>query len=504
MSDDHTLCCSSNTIYVFDKGISTRRIVIFVSWISITFSLCLIFASIGIWIFSSFPNRNLGLLSFKCHVPYEVPSIALNLVVTVCTECAGMMHATSLRFALFRENRITYNSNLRLLTGSDEKSMNSTVINALMTLLLILSYASSSFFYQEVWDGTETPACGVLAIPAIVLGISIFLQTCISLFALRDTEILTWSTSPFDTIPAFLSMHNHQSFAKHYPFSESRVCMCAVCASPVAKKPMNHQPSAWDTRRGVRISIYLLWSLGIACMIWGTWVYIFDPDDVHLWQFIPSPDDDGDIAVAGGATSFTTWFSLYAVMVVTQGGLTLGLHCAELVAGVVRDETIWRQASEDGTNSHFYSWLCALCSDNRICVFCLDNWLYVVLLFAKAFLHWIFGLGVEIWTFVGDGNDYSGLIGFFFAQIFYLGFGVFILATIFTVAARHHPKGAKPATYGHIATILYLVDDWQEIKSWGQKDDGPACHEGTNTEPLLDAGNDRYRGWVARRTRAYV
>jgi len=64
------------------------------------------------------------------------------------------------------------------------------------------------------------------------------------------------------------------------------------------------------------------------------------------------------------------------------------------------------------------------------------------------------------------------------AQILYLGVGLFIIAAIFTVAARHHPKGAQPATYGDIRTLLRLVDDWQQVMYWGHKDDGPPCHAG--------------------------
>jgi len=262
--------------------------------------------------------------------------------------------------------------------------MNSPTINTIMAVLLILSYASSSFFYQDIgqliWPGTE--ACAVLAIPAIVLGISIFLQACISLFALHDTDILTWSTSPFDTIPALLSMHDHQSLEKYYPFPDRCACMSAVGMPPRARKPLDRQPSAWDTRRGVRVSMYLLWGLGFACMVWGGWVYAVLPQS--SWQFIPSPDNLGEEAINGdnqstrSGISFATWLSLYSVMIVTQGGLTLGLHCAEIVAGVVRDEILWRRASKPGgINPSFNSWMYS---------FNFSNWLHIVLLLAKPVL----------------------------------------------------------------------------------------------------------------------
>ncbi|KAG2127691.1 hypothetical protein DEU56DRAFT_758577 [Suillus clintonianus] len=426
MSDDHTLCCQfsePNTVEIFDKGSFTRRIVIFGSLISVIFSLGILFTGVGIWIISLSQHRAHGLMYFTCHAPHEVLSIGLNVVVTFCTECAGVMHSTSLRFALFQEYRAQYNSNLRLLTGSDEKSMNSAAINAIMTILLILSYASSSFFYQQIFDyDSGILECGVQAIPAIVLGICMLLQTCISLFALRNAQILTWSTSPCDTIPALLSMHDHRSLEKYYSFPDSYAC---------SRTSLDRQPSAWDTRRGVRVS--------------GTWVWRFVPNPYPSWQFIPSELAQASVgdSVGGDATSFTTWFSLYAVMVVTQGGLTFGLHCAELVAGVIRDERLWRRrVPKGGTNSSSRSWLYA---------FCLDNWLYAVLLFAKPILP----------------------------------LGLLVVAVVFTLAARHHPKGAQPVTYGHIKTILHLMDS----EVLGDKDGGP-CHVGTSKEPLLDGNED--------------
>jgi hypothetical protein len=372
----------------FDKGLSTRRLVIFGSVFSILVGLVFITGGVYIWIFTlSGQNHVHGLLYFKCHVPYEVPGLALNLIVTVCTECAGVVHSMTLRFALFQERRATYNSNLRLLTGSDEKPMNSATINGLMTLLLIISYASSSFFYQDLGQSIwSDEACGVMAIPAIVLGISIFLQTCISLFALWDIKIPTWSTSPFDTIPALRSIHRPECLKKHYLFTDPCIC---VGTPPDATKPVreNSQPSAWNTRKGVRMAIYLLWGLAIACMFWGLWVYLILPEDSsHSWTFFPGPYNYGEDAINGDywlnqhGITFATWLSLYALMVITQGGLTLGLHCAELVAGVVRDETIWRGREEglnSGINSSFRS---------RFRAFSLRNWLYIVLFCAKPVL----------------------------------------------------------------------------------------------------------------------
>lgn len=476
MSDDDTF-----TKDAFDNGSFNRRLIIFGSVFSILVGLGFIAGGVYIWILaSSSQNHVHGLLYFKCHLSYEIPGLALNLIVTICTECAGAVHSRTLLFALFQERRATYNSNLRLLTGSDTKVMNSATINGLMTLLLIISYSSSSFFYQDlgqfIWSDE---ACGVLAIPAIILGISIFLQTIISLLALRAIEIPTWSTSPFDTIKAFRSIHCPQCLKKHYLFADP----CTCISPPLnATKPTDPQLSAWNARKGVRMAIRLLWGLAITCMLWGLWVYLIVPEgSKHSWAFFPGWDNYGEDAINGDyfltqqGITFATWLSLYALMVITQGGLTLGLHCAELVASVVRDETIWRSGkreSNSGKKSSFIS---------RFYEFQLCNRLHIVLFCAKPFLHWLFGLAVEIiiyqqvtGTQVLDG--YTVGMSFYFAQIFYLGFGLFIIAIIFTLAARYHPKGAQLATYGHIKTLLNLDDsDKQETQTCSHMDGGP-CH----------------------------
>ncbi|KAG2068790.1 hypothetical protein BDR04DRAFT_1102719 [Suillus decipiens] len=405
-----------------------------------------------------------GLLHFQCRVSHEVPSLALNLIVTACTECAGVVHSRTLRFALFQERRARYNSNLRLLTGSDTKPMNSALINGLMTFLLIISYSSSSFLYRDLY---QNEICGVLAIPAMVLGISIFLQTCISLFALRGIEIPTWNTSPFDTIPALRRIHHPQCLREYHLFADP--CTC-VGMPPDATK-LHPLPSAWNTRKGVRVAIYLLWGLGVACMFWGLWVYLIFPES--SWAIFPGAYNPGEVAIIGEESlsqtgnssnltgiSLGTWLSIYTLMVISQGGVTLGLHCAELVADVVRDETIWRRGKQ-GSNSRINSSF-----SSRFCAFWLCNWLNIVLFCAKPFLHWLFGLAVEIYVVftITIGYLYNAEMSFYFAQIFYLGFGLFGIATVFTLAACHHPKGAKPTTYGHIKTLLDL-DDGKETQS---------------------------------------
>ena len=58
------------------------------------------------------------------------------------------------------------------------------------------------------------------------------------------------------------------------------------------------------------------------------------------------------------------------------------------------------------------------------------------------------------------------------------GFGTFI--------ARYRGTGPQPVAYGHVQTIIDLIDSWHEEMHWGHKseDDESVCHAGTSNETL--------------------
>jgi len=53
--------------------------------------------------------------------------------------------------------------------------------------------------------------------------------------------------------------------------------------------------------------------------------------------------------------------------------------------------------------------------------------------------------------------------------------------TIITVVATHRPWSSQPATYGHLPTLVNLVDEWCETMFWGHKGNG---HAGTSYKHL--------------------
>ncbi|KAG2355566.1 hypothetical protein BDR07DRAFT_1425709 [Suillus spraguei] len=168
-------------------------------------------------------------------------------------------------------------------------------------------------------------------------------------------------------------------------------------------------------------------------------------------------------------------------MAVIQGPLTLGLHCSELIANVIRDERQWRFATgrkglRTATNPVKTIFTHPIC---------------LVLFVTKPFLHWMFGLSFNTYPFAMQGQLSNIEVRMYNAQIWNLSIALFIFACFFTFVAMRRPRGPQPAAYGHVQTLANLVDEWSPVMWWGHKEDGiPYCHAGTSDHPLPDVKMD--------------
>lgn len=129
----------------------------------------------------------------------------------------------------------------------------------------------------------------------------------------------------------------------------------------------------------------------------------------------------------------------------------MALHCAELLVNLSRDEGTHRQLiSAGGTDAHYNS-VVAACT----------SWQTITLFGLKSGVHWLFGLSINVSFRLG--------ITMFPVQIFYLslisasmaGFGAFL--------AFRRSSGPLPAAFGHVQTIMDLVDVWPKSRRmyWG-------------------------------------
>ncbi|KAG1739861.1 uncharacterized protein EDB91DRAFT_1053706 [Suillus paluster] len=461
----------------YDRGLTSRRYTLVgIAGSSIISCFCII---AGIVIMGSNKEGNgAAQMTLSSNLQKEMLVLMINLIVTLCTESIGFMHGISLRSALASESRLRFNSNLRLLTAARGWSNpNGSLLNGIMAVLLIISYNSASLViitlnYGTHWSTGET-SVSITGLPLLLLGVALLLQTVIALSGMRAVQILTWSSSPFDLTAALV----HHTQLTLVPFR----CMRGVSdldAEGGPARPSEAQPSAWRAHPSIRKVIISLWGLVIACAGYAVLImYIWHKFDggmestpvltMKSWLFFPSEQSN---AVVYYLPFWGWWWILFFVnLAFVQGPITLGLHCSELIANVIRDERQWTCATgREGLRT---------ATNPLKPIFA--NPLNLVLLVTKPALHWMFGLSFTLFGTAGPRTLETVSIFMFTAQIWNLCMALFIFACLFTLVALFRPRGPQPAAYGHLQTLANLVDEWSPVMWWGHKEDGISyCHAG--------------------------
>jgi hypothetical protein len=140
----------------------------------------------------------------------ELAPLGLNILVTICNDITGYMHTVSLRWALQKESRLTFNSNLRLFTSARQSKANAWYTNLMMAIFMVMRYASTSLlFFREAKGGLLPPnkitfICGYAA---ITLAIAILGQaTIVSICLPSLLKVPTWSSDPLEIAAACISL----------------------------------------------------------------------------------------------------------------------------------------------------------------------------------------------------------------------------------------------------------------------------------------------------------
>ena len=347
-----------STFHPYNRGGTSRIIALGGLVISVLFSICSIAVGTCIAIYKPHGIFNIVLAQHNASET-ELLALTLNLIVTACTESIGFVHAKSLQYALASESRLHFNTNLRLFTAVRRKrwtSPNGVLFNTLMAILLIMSYVSSSLVFASVQYPSRSTL--ILAPAVIMLGVTLLLQAVIAYAGVRNVQIITWSSSPFDTTAALL--HNDQLA----PVSGQ--CMRDVLESRLdlgPKTPTELQRSAWKAHPTIKATIILLWSIVPACVMWsgivlgvGSKYGLFQNlqgehhKGIESWSLLPnSQTSTAYVSLAlSGTWFFFGWCMSLITIIVIQSALTMGLHCSEVISNVVRDETAWRRATSKG------------------------------------------------------------------------------------------------------------------------------------------------------------
>ena len=423
------------------------------------------------------------------------------IIVTFCSESVGLLHATSLRWALWREGRLKFNTNLRLMTQASSSLPNHWIVNLYFMLVTALAYAASGQIFSVYHPTQIDPGFiddanllnlgfSVQALALMVFGL--FSQTIIatwSFFSIRH-HVLTWSNNPLNNALTCahqgLEHHLDRSLLSYHKYCDT------LDARLQGREPQLRQSSMAESRQSAIIVVILLWAIVISTLILASCTYGLGKPSQSLGA--------GGLLQQGKAITFpqswsssanTRWtggMKTLAFRLATQLLFTLSLHSTELLVNATRDERAWRKATRwSATDLHPAEptverriarlirmkgkWLTsakgAQVNSNAVKDAC-SSWETIVLFISKFTVHWSFNESLQI-NFNNDGSASVMMWANALLLVVALIFSVAVLAT-FLCFRRF--RGPQPVAYGHLQTLVDLVDDWgieRESLYWGDK-----------------------------------
>lgn len=425
---------------------------------------------------------------------YLIP-LALNLLITICTDSLGFIQTASLRWSLQQDGVLMYNSNLRLLTATKRNPAHRWYINVVSAFCASVCYAATPIL--STWGSDrDRDSRGLYWIPQgiiiVYLGLAIMGQAALATWCLflNLKSIPTWSSNPLNTTLACLELDFQRQRGR---------CLMSVHQSQqsaITKYPYTRQPSAGEVSHFAAPIVHWLWVLTVVALFWGI-AMVLSVELVKKNMYDTSLTDFGfgmweSARLSISERIYKLWYShglIFAldppvlpefsinarnsihicILMLVHGPLVFGLHCIEMLVNVSRDEGLWRRAaSKDGVQSEYNAISAALRSPQTVLLF-----------LGKAAAHWCIGQSFNII----NGRIFNVMTG----PVFLLTAVLALLAYFGKRLAYDRPKGPQPATYGHIQTLADLIDVWSETMYWGDKGAIPGSnirHAGTLHEPL--------------------
>ncbi|QDS71948.1 hypothetical protein FKW77_000927 [Venturia effusa] len=242
--------------------------------------------------------------------------------------------------------------------------------------------------------------------------------------------------------------------------------------------PLRRQLGMKDLSPRTKVLTKTIWFVSALVAIWtvivagvgrrtGTCSAAYVRDTAHALNFIGIWQNYCQIIIRAWKDAYTErrdWLGLIVHSVIF-GIICLGLHCAEVLTEMARDEAIWRRATTIGaslklgsTKSTALSWQC---------------W---ILFIFKCIVPWIFGYALD--------TTLSIIMNLL--PILTIAALLLLLALLAEFLVCHRPRGSQPATFGNVEALVSLIDDWQDGKIfWGDK--------GAVTETIRKAGTSGQR-----------
>ena len=143
----------------------------------------------------------------------EILPLGFTVIIAILTDVLSYAHSVSLRWALQREGRLHYNSNLRQFTSTKVCKSNRWPTNVLSAVFLITSYTAANGALYVYKDG-NAKYISLNAVAFMALGFALIGQICIALWSLHgaDKWVHSWSSNPLNA--ALASLNKGQSLRR--------------------------------------------------------------------------------------------------------------------------------------------------------------------------------------------------------------------------------------------------------------------------------------------------
>ena len=396
----------------------------------------------------------------------EMLVLAQNIVITVCSDSVGYIHSLSLRWSLLRSRKLDFNSNLRLFQRST--GPNAWYSNLIVSGGIIVTYGASAMTLQADFD--DCTAFRILGTAWIILGCGLAVQAAVASWAVSDHHNWpTWSSDAMDVAAACVCYR----MVLHRP-GRGMQGLDQHDESPRPNPPLLHQPAAFRSHKQIRRVLSVMWVIVSLLVIYIATLFIYLLRRYSHWvaegrlntsDFWFSLESDASTMIgillsnAALNSDGSRWLPqdfawVFTLLCGLQALITLPLHCAELCINSCRDETIWRRASSrQGLRR----------TSNALVMF-LTSWQSMSLFLLKPFAHWVYSLTLKI-------NIYTGIM-ILPAQVCYLTIIITALASLCLAMSLWTYDGPQPSTFGHLQTMVDLIDLWPEKDErmfWGDK-----------------------------------
>ncbi|KAI4275631.1 MAG: hypothetical protein L6R38_005820 [Xanthoria sp. 2 TBL-2021] len=426
-------------------------------------------------------------------------SLILAITFTFCNESLGLIHTNSLRWALSQEGRLEFNSNLRLLTHVHTSKPNHWAVNLYALFTTAIAYTAAGQILvpesfpdlparERLFQPSQDPSLS-FSLPALaVLTLGLSSQTMIATwsFLAMGRHVPTWSANPLNN--ALTCVHHGLEARPDRTLTSYDHSSNIQRARYRHQIPRRRQHSLADSRPSAILVTILLWVAVLVTIIWVSCTFGLGTQTQKLSQGTESSVLHRGNAVTWTANPSSSANFRWAVVLAgiafvfaTQLTFTFALHCVELLVNVTRDERVWRKASDhlkgglrsgnghsNGAQSGRIKKAKGANIDPNAIKEAFTSWETSTLFIFKIAIHWIFGESIQI-KLDTEANAHVTIWARSLLLLMAFLFGVALFGTYLCFRKRNGPQ---PVAYGHLQTLVDLVDDWgksDEKLYWGDK-----------------------------------